>query len=383
MSLPGGPSLAPAKQLSVLALELCQGTTRKLYSFAVDGKMLSQFAAISRVHEDSEEDIAGYQRPEVFAHVADIREYLESADPMLPTSLVVAFDSSVSFMPTAIDSDEFDTGRCGILKIPLSDESGNPIKVAWIVDGQQRAAAIRDAVVSSFPVFVTGFMAESDKDQREQFILVNSPKPLPKDLIYELLPGTESRLPALLQRRRFSAALLRRLNKDADSPFREMVRTPTNPKGVIKDNSILRMIENSLSDGALYAYKNGGSPEVGSEGMLTLLKNYWGATAAVFCEAWGQPPRHSRLMHGAGIIGMGLVMDALAEGCLPGEEPTVQEFQASLEPLREACHWTQGYWEFQDGRTRNWNEIQNTPKDIQLLAMHLLREYQRRALESP
>ena len=88
--------------------------------------MLSEFTAISRVHEDSEEDIAGYQRPEVFAHIADIREYLESEDPMLPTSLVVAFDSSVSFVPTAIDSDEFDTGRCGILRIPLSDECGIP-----------------------------------------------------------------------------------------------------------------------------------------------------------------------------------------------------------------------------------------------------------------
>ena len=341
----GGSGLAPTKQLSVLALELCQGTTRKLYSFAVDGKMLPQFAAISRVHEDSEEDIAGYQRPEVFAHIADIREYLESEDPMLPTSLVIAFDNSVTFVPTIIDSDQFETGRCGVLRIPLADESGNPVKVAWIVDGQQRAAAIRDAVVGSFPVFVTGFMAESDKDQREQFILVNSPKPLPKDLIYELLPGTESRLPALLQRRRFSAALLRRLNKDADSPFKEMVRTPTNPRGVIKDNSILKMIENSLSDGALYSYKSAGSPEADREGMLTLLKNYWGATAAVFHDAWGQPPKRSRLMHGAGIIGMGLVMDALAEGCLPGEEPSVQEFQASLEPLRDACHWTQGYWE--------------------------------------
>ena len=377
----GGSGLTLAKELSVLALELCQGTSRKLYSFAVDGKILSQFAAISRVHEDSEEEIAGYQRPEVLAHIADIREYLESEDPMLPTSLVVAFDNSVSFVPTAIDYAEFEIGRCGILRIPLSDESGTPMKVAWIVDGQQRAAAIRDAVVSSFPVFVTGFMAESDKDQREQFILVNSPKPLPKDLIYELLPGTESRLPTLLQRRRFSAALLRRLNKDADSPFREMVRTPTNPRGVIKDNSLLRMLENSLSDGALYSYKSGGYPEADREGMLTLLKNYWGATAAVFHEAWGQPPKDSRLMHGAGIIGMGLVMDALAEGRQPGEEPTVKEFQASLEPLRKACHWTHGYWKFHDGRTRNWNEIQNTPKDIQLLAMHLLREYQQRALE--
>ena len=375
--------MEPEKQLSVLALELCQGTTRKLYSFAVDGKMLRRFAAISRVHENDEDDVAGYQRPEVLAHIADIREYLDSEDPMLPTSLVVAFDDSVTFVPVEVKSDEFETGRCGILRIPLSDESGNPRQVAWIVDGQQRAAAIRDAGVSSFPVFVTGFIAESDKDQREQFILVNSPKPLPKDLIYELLPGTETRLPGLLQRRRFSATLLRRLNKDDNSPFREMVRTPTNPKGVIKDNSILRMIENSLSDGALYAYKTAGSPEADPEGMLILLKNYWEATATVFHDAWGQPPKRSRLMHGAGIIGMGLVMDALAEGSQPGEEPTVEEFRVRLEPLREACHWTEGHWDFLHGRTRNWNEIQNTSKDIQMLAMHLLREYHERVVEHP
>ena len=97
--------MASAKQLSVLALELCQGTSRRLYSFAVDGKMLPRFAAISRVHENADDDVAGYQRPEVLAHIADIREYLESEDPMLPTSLVVAFDDSVSFVPAAINSE--------------------------------------------------------------------------------------------------------------------------------------------------------------------------------------------------------------------------------------------------------------------------------------
>ena len=57
------------------------------------------------------------------------------------------------------------------------------------------------------------------------------PKPLPRDLIYELLPGTMSKLPALLQRKRFSATLLARLNHDEDSPLKGLVRTPTNPKG--------------------------------------------------------------------------------------------------------------------------------------------------------
>ena len=299
---------------------------------------------------------------------------------------MIAFDPSVSFVPNTPDTNELEknehkTGRFGILHIPLFDGLGNPTRVGWIVDGQQRVAAIRDADVDSFPVFVTGFIADSDKEQREQFILVNSPKPLPKDLIYELLPGTETKLPTLLQRRRFSASLLRRLNKDDNSPFYEMVRTPTNPRGIIKDNSILRMIENSVSDGALYAYKHADSPEGDREGMLTLLKNYWKATKTVFPEAWGKPPNRSRLMHGAGIIGMGLVMDTLADGYQPGEEPDVDEFRTKLEPLKDACHWTDGYWEFHDGRTRNWNEIQNTPRDIRMLAMHLLKECQERWVE--
>ena len=173
---------------------------------------------------------------------------------------------------------------------------------------------------------------------------MNSPKPLPKDLIYELLPGTESKLPALLQRRRFSASLLHRLNHDDDSPLKGLVRTPTTPKGVIKDNSILRMVEHSLSDGALYKYRKPGTAEGDTEGMLRLLKVFWKATAAVFDDSWGLPPRRSRLMHGAGIIGMGLLMDAISEDRPKDDEPTFEAFRRELEPLRERCHWTEGFW---------------------------------------
>ena len=35
-----------------------------------------------------------------------------------------------------------------------------------------------------------------------------------------------------------------------------MIRTPTMPEGKIKDNSILKMLENSLSDGALYGFRD-------------------------------------------------------------------------------------------------------------------------------
>lgn len=367
-------------ELLLPALELSQGRSRKLYSFAVDGKLLPQFTTISRIHQTNGHDIAGYQRPEVLSHIAEIRAYLNSENPMLPTNIVVAFDESVTFEPT-VQTPHMNGPACpGILRIPLKSGASGQGKPGWIVDGQQRAAAIRELSRDSFPVFVTGFIAASDKEQREQFILVNSPKPLPKDLIYELLPGTESKLPALLQRRRFSATLLHRLNHDDDSPLKEMVRTPTNPKGVIKDNSILRMLENSLSDGILYRLRTPGTSEGDIEGMLQLLKSFWASTARVFADAWGLPPKRSRLMHGAGIVSMGLLMDAIAERHWAEELPSSEVFQQELEPLRGVCHWTEGSWDFRDGRQRKWNEIQNTSRDVQMLAVHLLTQYQEKGI---
>ena len=77
------------------------GRTRRrtLYSFAVDGKKLPLFAAVSRVKRDAEHQVAGYQRAESVAHIRTIRRYLETADAVLPNALVVAFDSRVRFEP--------------------------------------------------------------------------------------------------------------------------------------------------------------------------------------------------------------------------------------------------------------------------------------------
>src|SRR5262249_15164040 len=158
---------------------------------------------------------------------------------------------------------------------------------------------------------VTAFITNDIRVQTEQFILVNSTKPLPKGLIYELLPSTEARLPTLLQRRRFPALLLDRLNRDEISPLRSMIQTPTTPNGIIKDNSILRMLENSLSDGLLYRLRDEHGHERTDE-MVEVLCAFWGAVSKVFKDAWGVSPRRSRLMHGAGVVSLGFVMDAIA-----------------------------------------------------------------------
>ena len=91
-----------------------------------------------------------------------------------------------------------------------------------------------------------------------------------------------------------------------------------------------------------------------------------------FPEAWELPPAKSRLTHGAGIQALGYVMDALTDGVLAADLPTM-DIPQRLEILRKHCAWTNGNWNLGPGQTRRWNDIQNTPNDVRLLAGHLLR----------
>jgi DGQHR domain-containing protein len=360
-------------EIRLPALEINQGPGKILYSFAIDGKLLPSFTTISRIGRGDDNHVHGYQRPEVLSHIAEIRTYLESTNQMIPNAIVIAFDQRIRFEPSADSEGLADYARNGVITIPVDPSLPDTEKPGWVVDGQQRIAAIRDANLKHFPICAIGFVANSDREQREQFILVNSTKPLPKGLIYELLPATEAKLPTLLQRRRFPAQLLDRLNYDEDSPLREMIRTPTTTRGLIKDNSLLKALENSLSDGVLYRFRG---PEGGDEEpILLLLKAFWGAVASVFKNAWGLSPNRSRLMHGAGIISMGFVMDAISDRHRQAGMPTMAQFQADLEPIRDVCRWTDGYWEFGPGAQRKWNEIQNTPKDFHLWDNYLLVQY--------
>lgn len=361
---------AKVKILQLPAIEVLQGKNRRLYSFAVDGKLLHDFCTISRVSRHEGEDLSGYQRPEVVSHINQIRDYLESENPVLPNAIVVAFNDTVKFKPST-GSGKAKTGysRAGMLQIPIEEGIPDEDKPGWIVDGQQRSAAMRDARVDKFPVCVVGFVADGLEEQRQQFILVNATKPLPKGLIYELLPSTEGKLPVALQRRKHPAMLLNRLNYDDDSPLLGMIRTPTNGTGVIADNSILKMTENSLTDGVLYCYED-------IDDQVYVLKEFWKAVKKVWPEpAWGQLPRLSRLMHGAGVVSMGFLMDTIADRHRNKDTVTARMFEKDLRPLQDLCKWTEGYWDFGKDNQLKWNELQNVPRHIQMLSNYLLIKY--------
>jgi DGQHR domain-containing protein len=363
-----------SKPLELPAIELRQSKGQRLYTFAVDGKLVPQFASISRLRRADASTLLGYQRPEVYSHIEEIRSYLETPSPMIPNGVVIAFNSRVKFRPHTSEARSKEYARAGTLTIPVS-ENGSP-RAGFVVDGQQRLAAIREAHIKTFPIVVNAFITDDVRKQTEQFILVNSTKPLPKGLLYELLPSTDARLPTTLHKRRLPSELLERLVHDDRSPLFRMVRTPTSPDGVIRDNSMLKMLGNSVSDGVLFRFRGTDDRMSDVPGMLALLHAFWGAVKVTFEDAWGLNPRHSRLMHGAGIVAVGNLMDHLVAKHRRRGLPTQSDFQKQLAIIEPSCAWTCGVWKI-PGKRRPWNAIQNTRQDVALLTEHLQRTYDR------
>lgn len=362
-------STAPTEVLRLPALEITQ-RDRAVFVFGVAGRRLHDFAAISRISRGEDDQLQGYQRPEVAAHIRAIRRYLESDGAILPNAIVLAFDKRVTFECNTANS--VDGVRAGELVVPVFAGAADDAKPAWLVDGQQRSAAIREADLDDFNVPAVGFIAKNDADQRAQFILVNSTKPLPPGLIHELLPETSGELPPRYARKRLPATVLHLLNRETDSPFRGLISTPTEPSGYIKDNSVLKMIENSLYDGALYQYRDPLDGTGDEEAMALHLKIFWTVVRQTWPGAWQLPPRKSRLTHGVGIQSLGFVMDALTEGTSAADLPGL-DIESRLDRLAEKCAWTGGSWEVDGGEPRRWNSLQNTPQDIRLLSSSLVR----------
>jgi hypothetical protein len=141
---------------------------------------------------------------------------------------------------------------------------------------------------------------------------------------------------------------------------------------------MLKMLENSITNGALYRYRDpSGAGDI--EAMFDIVSAFWEAVGEVFPSERRLPPRKSRLLHGVGIISLGAVMDAICDRFPDDSPPTVDEFVRHLRPLVRVCRWTDGEWTFSEEDHRRWNQIQNTPKDVRVVTDYLLRQYRKRA----
>lgn len=359
------------------AIRIEQNGKHPLYLFTLTAAELNQVADISRVSRDDAGQLIGYQRREVKQHVKNIVDYLDGDDVLFPNSIILALSSACSFKQVRGPTVE-GPGEAGTLTIPLPPVGQR--KPAWIVDGQQRALALSQAKRQDFPIPVNAFVADEVELQRDQFLRVNSTKPLPRGLITELLPQITTVLPPRLAVRKAAAALCDLLNRDPESPFKDLIRRASmdkaaKKKAVIQDTVVVRMLQESLTSpsGCLFPFRDIAKGMTDYEGVRKLLIMYWGAVREVFKDAWGLPQDKSRLMHSAGILAMGRLMDKVMSSVDVNDPRAPHQVKADLQRIKPVCKWTEGAWEEMGGKP--WNEVQNLHKDIALLSSVLIRAY--------
>ncbi|MCU0873414.1 MAG: DGQHR domain-containing protein [Pirellulaceae bacterium] len=360
------------------ALRLEQDPAHPLYLFSLTGDELLTIADISRISRNDAGRLLGYQRPEVRKHIQDIVDYLNSEQVLFPNSIILALSSGVRFVRSRGPEVDDGCASAGTIEIPLPQNGEG--KPAWIVDGQQRAVALSKSSRAKLAIPINAFVADEVDLQRDQFLRVNNTKPLPRGLITELLPEVSTILPVKMAAKRIPSAICDWLCRTPKSPFFGLVRrasTPDSERGtaVIADASIVRMIEESLSSpsGCLFPFRNMATGETDFDGICNLLVVYWTAVRKVFSDAWGKTPETSRLMHGAGIRSMGRLMDRVMPALAAREAKAVDLAARELRLVAPVCRWTEGSWDELGGL--KWNEVQNVPRHINLLANVLVRAY--------
>lgn len=342
-----------------------QNEALPVFTFAARASDIARIARIERAGRDDAGSLQGFQRPQIAGHIREIRDYLEKPTSILPNPIVVAFTGAAAL-------EMLDTGDAGVRssvgRITIDISNGPP---GWIVDGQQRFTALSEVRGRDFEVLVSGFLCESVEELQRQFILINNTRPLPKALVYELLPQV-SDLPHRMSNRSQAALLTEALNYRRDSSLRGLIKQQTNPKGIIRDTILQKLIMNSLSDGALRLYANDDTLLL--DKGTHLISEFFHAVQHVFRSDWeGHTPKTSRLVHGTGIIAMGYVMEALVVSTDANER---QDFVAGLQAIKSKTAWSSGEWVIGSER-RRWNGLQNVPADVRQLAFYLVGELNR------
>lgn len=329
-----------------------QSAAHKAVTICARASDVFAFASITRAGRDGAGVLQGFQRPQIAAHVREIRDYLRTEDAVLPNSIVVGF----------VEGAQIHELSHNLVELSITTDGDLP---GYVIDGQQRLTALLGLPEKDFELFVSVLLCRDIEELRRQFVLLNSTRPLPKALIYELLPGTTG-LPNRLSSRSFAAALTERLNFDPHSSLRGTIFQFTNPSGVIRDTAIQKVIMHSVSDGAIREM----STKKQFSGGFTLLSEFFAAVREVFADEWeGHTPKTSRLVHGAGIQALGFVMELLVgrDGAR-----TKKEFARGLLTLKGRTAWTSGSWKFSESELLPWNKLENTHRQIVALTHYLV-----------
>ncbi len=341
---------------------------KNIYTFKVLGKDILNFSSIDRAKRNEDGKLFGYQRVKILKHIKEIENYLNTDNAILANSIVICFDSNVTF--EAINGEDF-----GYLCIPEDKIHGQ------IVDGQQRSSALQNLQNNEFEVVVNAFITDNLLEQTEQFILINNTKPLSKTLIYELLPEIDNELPSIYKDKQLPNKIITILNNQKHSPFYQAIKTHTFQEGYLKDNTIIKTINKSLTNGILYELSEHELGIDDIDSMVNLLNAFWGAVKFIFPKDWQLKPNKTRLTHGAGILALADVMEEIIYSKILEKNPQYldekvffpSDFEKYLIKLKDKIDWQNGKYDFTcNGNIRNIMDIQNTAKDIGIFSNFIL-----------
>lgn len=357
-----------ADPIILRAVRTQQSGAFDLYAFFIAAADILEIADISRIKREGDE-LQGFQRKEIRAHVNSIIEFLDSGPVLFPNAIILAMSRSVAFEPSRGPTPPGlrEVGRSGTLTIPRGREGE---RAAWIVDGQQRSIALSRTKNSTLPVPVIAFVSPDIKTQREQFILVNKSKPLEARLINELLPEVGGLLPKDLSEKLIPSELCNLLNTRKESPFFGLIkRASSGSNGVISDQALLKSLQQNLRPayGGLATLRTKDGIE--ADRVFETIVRYWSAVRDTFPDAWGKDATQSRLMHSAGIQSMSALMDTLILRTEMLSDPWA-EIRMALLRLAPHCAWTEGRWP--EGLGLIWNEVQGTPQHVNKLTQFLI-----------
>lgn len=358
--------------ISIRAIRTLQAGV-PVYAFFMPGAKVLEVADISRLGR-TKAGLDGFQRDAIQKHISAMVEYLDRGDVLFPNAVLLALSPKASFTRSRgpVPDGLIQSGDAGVLKLPkLSDGS----KCAWIVDGQQRSTALARAANGELPVPVIAFVSDDLQVHREQFILVNKARPLPKRLVDELLPEVDARhLPPDMAMRQIPSALVERLDADPNSPFHGLIKRITHGKEqgrVVTDSALVSTFQRQINQpvGALASFRSLDGGSTNPTAMYELIVQFWSEVKSAFPDAWGLPAEQSRLMHSAGISAIGALMDYLMPRARLDPSPA-EFFGKTLAAMAPYCAWTEGRWPDMD---QAWNQVESTAKDIRNLSDQLIR----------
>ena len=373
--------------------------------FSIDGRLIRTFARIDRLDAVAG---TGNQREEIIKHVRAIAKGMADGKPV-PNSILLVFNEAIFVVdPTPEEETQIPKShvlcryltpdwtmvnhptapgrlcqeiRSVELDIPHRNAAFDEEKVALLVDGQQRTAALALVDIDENPNFQLCVNATVGDDSRAKLVfqVANSTVKISTEFSRALVATVDDDTPGYIPSEKLIARAVKLLSiDDKSSPFHNITKHPGHriTNAPIAYNTLFMVV--SIFDSSGLDFKDD------SKLLAECVKKAFNLVKKVWGTAWGIAPRDSKLMHGAGLRAISAVLIDLIEANHRNHNfdwnhvSVWQETENSLKRLASRVLWTadamKGTKQQKDVYQNEISPRQNTNQDIEKLTRFLLKE---------